>query len=305
MILRVLRSFTFAICSVVLGLASCGPLLQGGGFTTGNTMAGFGNWSGNGVGFGVYTRGGGVLGGTGICLYQDMNGDGKLTCNEVSGCVEKTSGGPEKYIVGGSTAGSGAVPPRGFICGKVNVRDANGTDHSYCVGAQTQVDSPIDVCGLKDCCPCVKCGVGSGSSDQDGSGHAARDPFASTPAALPPTLPWYEWRDGSDQLQMRVTHDAAGTNWTILAGASISATSIEVIQIDAAGQVLQRQPLTTTTTSEGLSATWSGTPRNDQFTVFSARATNRPLVNFFVNANVRGTQSEKAYIESVFNATFQ
>jgi hypothetical protein len=104
---------------------------------------------------------------------------------------------------------------------------------------------------------------------------------------------------------MRVTHDAAGTNWTILAGASISATSIEVIQIDAAGQVLQRQPLTTTTTSEGLSATWSGTPRNDQFTVFSARATNRPLVNFFVNANVRGTQSEKAYIESVFNATFQ
>lgn len=301
--LRMFRSFALAICTVVFGLASCGPSLQGGGFATGNTMAGFGNWSGNGVGFGVYTTDGGVLGGTGVCLYQDINGDGKLTCNEVTNCVEKTSGGPEKYIVGATTAG-GTVPPRGFICGKVNVRDANGTDHSYCVGAQTQ-ETPLDVCGLKDCCPCLKCGTGSTGNDQDGGGHAAREPYEPAAAVVPPTLPWYEWRDGSDQLQMRVGHDASASNWTILAGSSISATSIEVIQISAAGQVLQRQQLSTTTTSEGLRATWSGTPRNDQFTVFSARSSTKPLVNYFVNANIRGTQSEKAYIESVYNATFQ
>ena len=95
-----------ALAGLVATLASCShPKLQGGGYVSPNVMAGFGNWDGNGVGFGVYSKTGGVVGGTGVCLYQDTNKDGKLTCGELAGCAQKTSGGPETYVIGGATAG--------------------------------------------------------------------------------------------------------------------------------------------------------------------------------------------------------
>lgn len=302
--IRIFKSFGLALVAVVAGLTSCGhPKLQGGGYSTPNVMAGFGNWDGNGVGFGVYSRTGGVVGGTGVCLYQDTNGDGKLTCGELAGCAEKTSGAPERYVIGGSTAGAGAVPPPGFICGKVAYRDEHGNDSTACVSSLTQPGTPLDVCGLKDCCPCVKC-ESAANTDQDG-GHSLRVPLAAAAATQLPAGPWYEWHDNSGQLLMRVTHDASGANWTILAGTALAATTIEQIEVSAAGQVLQRQQLSTSTTSEGLVATWSGTPRQDQYTVFSARASNRALVNFYVNETDRGTAATKEYIESVYNATFQ
>ena len=301
---RNLKPFGLALIAVVASLASCGhPKLQGGGYVSPNVLAGFGNWDGNGVGFGVYSKTGGVLGGTGVCLYQDTNGDGKLTCGELSGCAEKTSGAPEDYVIGGTSAGGGTVPPPGFICGKVAYRDDNGNDSSAAVCSLTKPGTPLDVCGLKACCPCVKCEEAA-ATDENG-GHALRSALAAVPAGPLPPGPWYEWHGKSGELQMRVTHDTTGTNWTIVAGTVLAATSIEVLEVSTDGRILQRQALPTTTTSEGLSATWSGSPKADQYTVFSARASNRALLNFFVNETDRGTAKTKEYFEQVYAATFQ
>jgi len=267
-------------------------------------MAGFGNWSGNGVGFGVYSPTGGVLGGTGVCLYTDINGDGKLTCGEVGGCAAKTGGSPESFVVGGATGGSGTIPPPGFICGTVRYRDANGNDDGGCVAAQTDPKKPLDVSGLKDCCPCLTPN-GSANGDQQGGGRHLTGSGTQSDDAAVPIDPTYDWSDKNGQLQMRVSHNAAGSSWTILAATVLGASSIELIEVSPAGQVVQRQALPTTTTSEGLRATWSGTPRADHYTVFSARSQNGALVNYFVNSTLRGTAPVDQYFSNVYNATFK
>ncbi len=288
----------------LLGLASCDPKLQGGGYATPNVMVGFGNWDGNGVGFGAYGRTGGIIAGTGVCLYQDANGDGKLTCGEVAGCAKKTGGGSEKYVTGGSTAGSGAVPPPGFICGEVAYKDDDGDDHKACITAKTQPGTALDVCGLKECCPCIDCPEEASTSGTDKTGNHSLHQAAAQSIAQTSNLR-YDLRDDFGNPLMSVEHDVSGSSWTILASQGLGASTIEMLQVTADGAIVNQTVLPVSYTAAGLQATYSGTVKTDHFTVFSARQGTTPLANFFVNVTDRGKSKTEAYFDQVYNAVFQ
>lgn len=298
----------FAAGALSLFISSCGsdPSLQGGGYVTPSVMVGYGNWSGAGVGFGAYAREGGILGGTSVCLFQDTNGDGKLECGEAQACVKKTSGGPEKYVTGGATQASGNVPPPGFICGEVKYRDKNGNDNEACVLVSTQPGAQLDVCGLRACCKCVDCPEQAAGTDEDGGGRSLGLSLAALSVQQPPAgHRWYDLRDELGQLEMRVSHDGNGTSWTILAGSTLQAGSIERIEVNASGVVVDRVTLSATPTGFGLLATYDAAPKSGVYTIFSARGADGPLRNYFVNSTTRPDVTEEEYFSLVYDAVLQ